>query len=109
MPKGSFVGEFEICVLAAIVHLGEGAYGLAIRQEIAARTGRDPAIGAVYATLGRLTDKGLVARRKSEPLPIRGGRSRNCVSLTAEGRDALAATTEMLTRMLGWTAGPSGH
>jgi len=107
MPKGNFVGEFEICVLASIAHLGDGAYGLTIRKEIANRTGRDPAIGAVYATLGRLTDKGLVATRRSTPLPVRGGRYRNCVHLTVEGQEALAATSEMLARMLaGWTPKP---
>jgi PadR family transcriptional regulator PadR len=104
MPKGTFVGEFEICVLLAIAHLGDGAYGLAIRKEIADRTGRDPAIGAVYATIGRLTDKGLVASHRSDPLPVRGGRYRNCLHLTSEGEDALSATSEMLRRMLaGWT------
>jgi DNA-binding PadR family transcriptional regulator len=107
MPKGDFVGEFEICVLAAIGHLGDGAYGLAIRKEIADRTGRDPAIGAVYATIGRLTDKGLVDSRRSDPLPIRGGRYRNCLYLTPDGQQALTATTEMLARMLaGWKQGP---
>jgi PadR family transcriptional regulator PadR len=106
MPKGDFVGEFEVCVMLAIAHLGEDAYGLAIRREIADRTGRDPAIGAVYATVGRLTDKGLVAARKSEPLPVRGGRSRNCLRLTTAGERALDATTAMLARMLaGWTPG----
>ena len=104
MPKGDFVGEFEICVLLAIAHLGDDAYGLAIRKEIADRTGRDPAIGGVYATIGRLTDKGLVTSRRSSPLPIRGGRHRNCLRLTDEGERALAATSEMLRRMLaGWT------
>jgi PadR family transcriptional regulator PadR len=107
MPKGDFVGEFEICVLLAIAHLGEEAYGLAIRREIARRTSRDPAIGAVYATLGRLTEKGLVTLRRSQPLPVRGGRFRNCVRLTREGERALSATTAMLSRMLaGWSPRP---
>ena len=103
MPKGAFIGEFEIFVLLAIVHLGDDAYGLAIRKEIASRTGRDPAIGAVYATIGRLTDKGLITSRRTQPLPVRGGRHRNCLHLTDEGHRALEATSEMLARMLaGW-------
>ena len=35
------LGEFEQSVLLAIAHLGDGAYGVTIRQEIESRTGRD--------------------------------------------------------------------
>jgi len=45
-------------------------------------------------------DKGFVAFTLSEPAPIRGGRSRKLVSLTAPGCRALRETTESLTRML---------
>lgn len=108
MPKGAFVGEFEVVVLLAIAHLGDEAYGLSIRREIESRTGRDPALGAIYATVGRLTDKGLVISRKSSPLPVRGGRSRNCLRLTPRGEQALRATTDMLSRMLdGWRPRPT--
>src|SRR5215472_2438165 len=100
MAKGHFIGEFEVCVLLAIAHLGEEAYGLAIGREIAARTGRDPTIGAVYATVGRLTDKGLVSARLSAPRAVRGGRSRNCLRLTPAGERALEETTAMLARMM---------
>ena len=34
MSKGEFLGEFEIYVLLALVHLREDAYGVKIRQEI---------------------------------------------------------------------------
>ena len=63
MPKGEFLGEFEIYVMLAVSRLGDDAYGVTIRGAIEARTGRDVAIGAVYATLGRLADKGLVRFR----------------------------------------------
>ena len=76
MPKGDFLGEFELFVLLALVHLGEDAYGVTIRQEIERRTDRAVAIGAVYATLARLQDKGLVRHAISEPQPIQGGRAR---------------------------------
>ena len=67
MAKGDFLGEFEIYVMLALAHLGPDAYGVTIRQEITRRTGREIAIGAVYATLSRLEEKGLVATRS----PIR--------------------------------------
>ncbi len=47
------VGEFEHLVLLALVRLGNGAYGAAIRREIRDRTGRDAAVGTVYMALGR--------------------------------------------------------
>jgi len=40
-------------VMAAIVRLGEQAYGAPIRREIENRTGRDVSMGAVHATLDR--------------------------------------------------------
>ena len=55
MAKGDFLGEFEVYVMLALAHQGADAYGVTIRREIEARTGRTVAIGAVYATpeLGR--------------------------------------------------------
>lgn len=100
MAKGDFVGEFELYVMLAISHLGDEAYGVAIRREIEERTGRDVAIGAVYATLGRLGDKGLVRFDLSDPEPVPGGRSRKYFVLTAAGARALAHSTSMLSRMM---------
>lgn len=100
MPKGAFLGEFEIYVLLAVSGLGQDAYGIAIRQTIEDRTGRDVAIGAVYATLGRLEDKGLVAHSVSQPQPVQGGRSRKYFRLTAAGQRSLDHSTSMLSRMM---------
>lgn len=100
MPKGDFVGEFELYVMLALAHLGDEAYGLSIRQAIETRTGRSVALGAVYATLGRLEEKGLLAHRISEPRPVPGGRARKYYRLTASGARALAYSTEMLDRMM---------
>ncbi len=57
------LGEFEQIVLLAILRLGEEAYGVSIRAEIAACTGREPAPGALYTTLDRMEEKGLVCSR----------------------------------------------
>jgi PadR family transcriptional regulator PadR len=107
MAKGDFLGEFELCVLLAVSHLGDNAYGLAIRQTIARRSGRETAIGAVYATLGRLHSKALVTFTLSAPEPVAGGRARKCFTVTASGQRALQHSTSMLTRMLaGWAPKP---
>jgi DNA-binding PadR family transcriptional regulator len=103
MAKGDFLGEFELYVMLALSRLGEDAYGMAIRQDIEARTRRGVAIGAVYATLTRLEDKGMVRHQMSAPLPVQGGRARKCFVLTAAGERALGHSTAMLARMMqGW-------
>src|ERR1051325_1708101 len=67
------VGDSEQLVLLGVLQLGNGASGAAIRQEIHARSGRDVSINAVYTTLDRLEDKGLLRSWVGEPTPERGG------------------------------------
>jgi DNA-binding PadR family transcriptional regulator len=100
MAKGDFVGEFELYVMLALAHQGDEAYGVTIRREIEERTSRTIAIGAVYATLARLEEKGLVQFRVSDPQPIQGGRARKFFTLTTAGARALRHSTTMLARMM---------
>ena len=100
MSKGRFLAEFELYVMLGLARLGDEAYGVSIRQEIEQRTGRPVSIGAVYATLGRLGDKGFVSFRTSDPRPVQGGRSRKYFDLTPGGLEALRHSTAMLTRMM---------
>ena len=83
------LGTLELAALLAVARLRDDAYGLAIRRDLAARTGRDYSVGAVYTTLQRLEDKGLLKSRHSAPLPVRGGRSRRHFTLTGAGARAL--------------------
>ena len=85
----SLSGSLELATLLAVARLRENAYGLAIRTDLAERTGRDYSVGAVYTTLQRLEDKGLLTSHHSDPLPVRGGRSRRHFSLTGAGARAL--------------------
>lgn len=88
MPTAT-LGTLELAALLAVARLGNDAYGLAIRRDLASRTGRDYSVGAVYTTLQRLEDKGLLTSRHSNPLPVRGGRSRRHFALTGAGARAL--------------------
>jgi DNA-binding PadR family transcriptional regulator len=88
MPTAA-LGTLELTTLLAVARLKEKAYGLAIRRDLAARTGRDYSVGALYTTLQRLEDKGLLTSRHSEPMPIRGGRSRRHFTLTGAGARSL--------------------
>jgi len=100
MSRSDQLGPFELYVLLAVAQLGGDAYGIRIRQDITARAGRDVAIGAVYATLGRLFTKGLVTFTLSAPLPQPGGRSRKLYTMTGAGRRALRHSTQMLGHMM---------
>lgn len=93
------LGEFEQLVLLALVRLGAEAYGVAIRDEIEHRTGRQVTLGAVYTTLLRLEDKRLVAARIGEPTPQRGGRRKKYYRPLAAGRRELAASLDALRSM----------
>ena len=88
MPR-SGLGTLELAALLAVVRLGDEAYGLAVRQDLAERTGRELSVGAVYTTLQRLEEKGLLRSRASAPLPVRGGRSRRHYTLTGAGARAI--------------------
>lgn len=93
------LGTLELSALLSVARLGDDAYGLAVRQDLSERAGRDYSVGAIYTTLQRLEDKGLLASRASEPLPVRGGRSRRHFRLTGAGsraiRDAERQTASM--------------
>ena len=93
------MGEFEQLVLLAILRLGDEAYGMAVRAELEARTGRDVSYGAVYTTLDRLEKKGWVGHRLGEPTPERGGRARKYFHLEGEGRAALREARHVLEVM----------
>ena len=94
------LGEFEQVVLLAILRLGEAAYGVSIREEIAARTDREPAPGALYTTLDRLEVKQLVSSRFGDPTPERGGRSKRYFTVTAAGIKAVARAQRSYQRLL---------
>ena len=103
MPE--YLGEFEQLVLLALARLGDEAYGVTVRQTLEERTGRQPSFGAIYSTLRRLEEKGLVRSTYGDPQPVRGGRAKKHVALTARGRAALREVHTALIRMAEGVAG----
>jgi PadR family transcriptional regulator, regulatory protein PadR len=93
------LGEFEQMVLLAILHLGDEVYGVPIVDEIHRRTGRTVAPAAVYVTLRRLEQKGLLESWMSDSTPERGGKARRCVKLTRAGLDSLRESRKVLDNM----------
>src|SRR5580700_8391104 len=99
MSKGDALGEFEHLILLAVLRLGDDAYGMRVRREISERTSRDVSIGAVYATLERLENKGMVSATISDPTPERGGRAKRSFEVTAQGMEAVNRTRQEMESM----------
>jgi PadR family transcriptional regulator PadR len=100
MSSRDYLGEFEHIVLLALLRLGDRAYGVSVRREIAARIGRDVSIGAIYATLERLEGKGYLKSRLGEPTRERGGRSKRFFQVTAQGMSAVSRTQRALRSLV---------
>jgi len=99
MKRRSFLGEFELMVLLALIRLGDQAYGVPISREIEQRSGREVALGSVYASLERLEEKGLVASRLGDPTAERGGRAKRYFRVTESGLQAVRETQRALVSL----------
>jgi PadR family transcriptional regulator PadR len=94
-------GALELDVLVAVARHEGSAYGLLVRQAVSAARGQELSVGAAYTTLSRLEAKGLLTSQTTEPLPVRGGRSRREYRLTNAAREVLAAERERAGRRWG--------
>ncbi len=89
------LGTFEEQVMLAVLRTKGDAYGMVIRREIEDVTGREIAVGAVYATLDRLEAKRLIASSRSEV----DGISRKLFRVLPAGAQALTETKSMRERL----------
>ena len=100
MPKNSNLGEFEIIVIAALLHLKEGAYGAAIRNEIEEKTKRTASVGAIYTTLSRMEGKGYVTSELGKSTSERGGKAKRYFQVTKDGYKVFKESVGSLNSML---------
>ena len=89
------LGVFEEQIVVAVLRTRDEAFGMHVRRELERVTGRELAIGAVYATLDRLEAKGLLGSSRVSG----GGPSRRRFAVTAAGARALADTRAMRERL----------
>jgi PadR family transcriptional regulator PadR len=89
------LGVFEEQILVAVLRTPGESYGMQVRREIERVTGRDLAIGAVYATLDRLEAKKLVWSNRT----FGDGTSRRLFAVSPAGARALAQTRAMRERL----------
>ena len=98
-PANKFLGEFEQMVVAAILRLGDEAFGVSIIDDIEAHTGREVRSGALSLTLDRMERKGLVTSSLGDPSESRGGRARRYIQVTPEGRALARESRDAMLNM----------
>jgi len=104
------LGQFEQIILTAILSLRDKAYGVTIRDKaIQLAAPKSISLGAVYVTLDRLEDKGLISSWLSDPTPERGGRSKRIYRLEALGERALEESAATAKRVWDTVAEIWGH
>lgn len=104
MTERGYLGEFELMILLAVIHLGDDAYGVPISRELEKQRGRNVSVGSVYAALERLETKDLVESSLGEPTAERGGKAKRYFRITKEGLGQVRETRRVLTKM--WRALP---
>ena len=98
-PAPVYLGEFEQLVLLAVLRLGDDAYGVGIGRALEERAGRRVARGALYTTLDRLEDKGLVRWKYQAGGDERGRVPRKTYTLTAHGLASIRSSQHALQQM----------
>jgi PadR family transcriptional regulator, regulatory protein PadR len=83
----------------AVLHVHDEAYGSTIRDEIERRSKRAVSRGAVYITLERLEEKGLLSSTTGDAAPGRGGRPRRLFKVTPYGLKSIKHAVATMTRM----------
>jgi len=105
------LGEFEYVILTAASRLGKQAYGAVVRDEIESSAGRKCSIGALYTTLDRLEQKGLLRTWAGEATAERGGRAKRMIEVTPAGVKAATEFYESIQRVsrgASWAPAPDG-
>ena len=92
-------GELEQMVLLAILQLGDEAFALPVVRQLERRAHRRVSRGALYKTLERLEQKGLVTWTVEATSPDRGGHPRRRFRVTPAGVAALRNSRRALFRL----------
>ena len=89
MKRTGYLGELEQMVLLAVLRLKDQAYGTSVLTELRERVQRSVSRGALFVTLDRLEEKGMLMSRMGDPTPRRGGRPKRYLEVTPAGVTAL--------------------
>jgi PadR family transcriptional regulator PadR len=99
MNTPAYLGEFEQLLLLAVLRLDANAYAADVAHELETRAARTVSRGALYTTLDRLEDKGLLRWKAVPGGDERGGLPRRLYTVTPAGVAAVRAARDTLRRM----------
>lgn len=98
MPR---LGEFELLVLLSVLRQGEEPYANRVREDLEENAGRRVTRGALYRTIDRLVEKGLLAwELEPSQIPERGGHPMRRLLVTEEGLAAVREARDVLVTFL---------
>jgi DNA-binding PadR family transcriptional regulator len=91
------IGEFELLVLLSILRQEDGPYANRVREDLEENADRKVTRGALYRTIDRLTEKGLL-EWDLEPgdIPDRGGHPMRRLRVTGPGLAAVRKARDVL-------------
>lgn len=91
------LGEFELLVVLAILQAEDEPYANRVRETLEDRSGRTVTRGALYRTLDRLTEKGMIEwELEPSSVPERGGHPMRRLLVTDEGRASVREMRDVL-------------
>lgn len=93
------VTDVEQLLLLSVLQAGDDAHAGAVQAVLEERGERRSTLGAIYVTMTRLEERGLVASAMGPPTPERGGKAKRIYHVTAEGIAALRHSRRVLDRM----------
>src|SRR5262245_26346078 len=97
--KGDKLGEFEEFALLALSAQAEPTYGVPVQEYMERHLSRTVTIGAVYAALTRLEEKGYVRSVLADATPVRGGKRKRQFEPTPAGIQALRELRRVRERL----------
>ncbi len=90
-----FLAVKEEIILSALMMLEGEAHGAPLRKKVIEISKKEIVYGTLYNLLEVLIRKGYVTSRKSDPRPVRGGRSKTIYKISKKGKKALQETLRM--------------
>jgi len=85
----------EEIILSALLMLEGSSHGAPLRKKVIELSKKEIVYGTLYNLLEVLIRKGYVKSQKSDPKPVRGGRSKTIYKITDKGKTALEETLRM--------------
>lgn len=80
------IGQLEEMTLLALIRAGPASHAAKVQSALEQNVENAPQFAALFITLNRLAEKGMVSAKKDES----GPRARRVFTITGEGRRALA-------------------